>query len=189
VEPSTVNAWEKITPILIGAALSMFGGLITQGIFIWLNRRHERNTLFVAIKTELKTLRENLGGRLRGLRDTLHRQEVYRLEDFVLPMPIFDANAGKLGQLGDIDLIEHVVEVYDNLYALSSRAKFFERIPNERIDLRDLNEIHLSATTSHLMVMKLHNRLLGVPKSEQLNQDETEKETRMLVSKYQQLLV
>jgi hypothetical protein len=184
-DKTTTNpTWkEKVVPILIGGALTLVGGLISQALFLWLNRRHERATLLVALRSELKLMRENIGTDVQGFRDSLRFKQTPRPEVFILTTPIFDANAGRLGQLKDLVQIESLVYVFDSLKRLGERARFFEKISNGRLELRDLNEIHLYATFLHLDVMKLHNRLKGVTLSEDLS--ETEKETRKFVEEFQ----
>lgn len=172
---TTDPTWEeKVVPVLIGGALTLVGGLVSQGLFLWLNRRHERATLLVALRSELKLTRENIGANVQGFRDSLRSGEAPSADVFILTTPIFDANAGRLGQLQDLDLVEQIVETYDSLKSLAGRASLLKRLT-----LRDQNEIHMSATISHLQVMKLHNRLHGLTLP--VNQSETEKETRKFV--------
>ena len=168
-------------PVLVGAALALFGGLTTQAIFLWFGLRHTRNVLTVALRSELRVLRGNLGSSLDGLRLSLRQNESPRPNVFSVPTPVFDANAGSLGHIRDPDLVEYVVEVYDRLHELRALSASFRSIPNERLELRDLNEIHMFATISHVMVVKLHNRLLDISSNGAINQNNTEVESRALL--------
>ena len=73
---TTDPTWEeKVVPVLIGGALTLVGGLVSQGLFLWLNRRHERATLLVALRSELKLTRENIGANVQGFCDSLRSGE------------------------------------------------------------------------------------------------------------------
>lgn len=180
----TVNALlnsATMMPVLVGAALALLGGLITQALFLWFGLRHTRNVLTIALRSELKVLREHLGSSLNGLRLSLRQNETPRPNVFAVPTPVFDANAGSLGHIREADLVEHVVEVYNSLHELRALSDSFSGIPNEKLELRDLNEIHIFATISHVLVMKLHNRLLNVSPNGAINQNDTEAESRVLL--------
>src|SRR5687768_14414754 len=103
---------KTMIPLLLGAALALLGGIITQLIFWRASLSHSRDALLTAFLAELKIIRENLGSSVAGYRESLQANNPPTPTVFVTPTPIFNANAGHLGQLRDTDLVEHLVEVY-----------------------------------------------------------------------------
>lgn len=169
---------KTMIPLLLGAALALLGGVVTQLIFWCASLAHNKNALLTAFRAELRIIRDDIGSSLAGYRDSLRQNDPPTPAVFALPTPIFSSNAGHLGQLRDTDLVEHIVEVYSSLQALSEQAVLYKGIPNSNISLSDLNSIHLDATTTHVAVMKLHNRLTNVPLNGQINLNDTEIESR-----------
>lgn len=158
---------KTMVPLLLGAALALLGGIITQLIFWRASLSHNKTALLTAFRAELKVIRGNLGSSIAGYRESLQANDPPTPTVFVTSTPVFDANAGNLGQLKDTDLVEHIVEVYSGLHALSELACLFKNITNTSILLSDFNSVHLSATTAHLQVMNLHNRLTGIGKDKE----------------------
>jgi hypothetical protein len=176
---------KTIIPLLIGAALALLGGFFTQFVFWRIGLKHSRDILLIALRAELRVLRDNIGTSLKGYRLSFLNSMTPKPNVFAAPSPVFDANAGNLGQIRDNDLVEHIVEVYSSLHDLRERSASFSGVPNTSIELRDLNEIHMFATATHVQVMKLHNRLLEVPPDGQINQNNTEAESRKLLEEFQ----
>ncbi len=174
-------------PLLLGAALALLGGVLTQFIFWRVSLSHSRRALLSAFRAELKVIRENLGTSLAGYRLSLRDADPPTPTTFVIPTPIFSANAGHLGQLRDSDLVEHVAEVYGSVASLSEQARVYSGVANATILLRQLNAMHLTATTTHVQVMKLHNRLLRVPPDAEMNLDDVEIESRKVLKDYSKL--
>lgn len=179
---------KTVAPLLLGAALALIGGFVTQLIFWRLSLRHSKNTLLTAFRAELGVIRGSLGSEIAGYRDSLRINEPPTPTAFSRPTPIFTANAGHLGQLRDDDLVGHIVEVYNSVQALSEQAMLYKGIENSSLDLQDLNSIHLTATTTHVQVMKLHNRLTDVRPEGKINLDETEAESRKYFADHFKLL-
>ena len=169
---------KTIIPLLLGAALALFGGVVTQFIFWRVSLSYSKDALLTAFRAELRVIRGNLSSDLAGYRDSLRINDPPTPTVFSLPTPVFSANAGHLGQLRDNDLVEHIVEVYNSIQSLSEQAMLYKGINNSALNLRDLNSIHLAATTTHVQVMKLHNRLTNVPLNGKINLDDTEVESR-----------
>lgn len=169
---------KTIIPLLIGAALALLGGIITQFISWRISLSHAKEVLIIAFRAELKIIRENIGTSLSGYRLSLLDGTTPRPNVFATQTPVFNANAGHLGQLRDSDLVEHIVEVYSTLHGLTERSASFSNIPSAAIELRDLNEIHMGASITHVQVMNLHNRLTGVPTGGQTNLNDSEVESR-----------
>ena len=179
---------KTMIPLLLGAALALLGGMITQFIFWRAYLAHSKDALLSAFRAELRIVRGNLGSHLAGYRDSLRANNPPTPTVFSFQTPIFNANAGHLGQLRDADLVEHIVEVYSSMQSLSEEADLYKGVANATIDLNDLNSVHLSATTTHVQVMKLHNRLINVLPDGKISLDETEVESRALSAENAKLL-
>lgn len=179
---------KTIVPLLFGAALALFGGIVTQLAFWLLSLRHTRKTLETAFRAELKVIRENLGSTLAGYRDSLRANNPPKISVFSFPSPVFDSNAGNLGQLHDKDFVEHIVEVYSAIHALRSQSDALSNSTKDSLELCDYNEMHIDATTTHVQVIKLHNRLLGITAPDRINVDETEVESRTLMKEIHDLV-
>jgi hypothetical protein len=175
-------------PILLGAALALIGGMITQFIFLRVSLSHTKKALLSAFRAELRIIRDNMGASLGGYRKSLELGELPAPTVFAIPTPVFDANAGQLGQLRDIDFVEHIVEVYNSVQSLAEQAKVYKVTASSEISQQDLNSIHLYATVTHVQVMKLHNRLTKVSPNGKINLDETEVESRKLSAEHAALL-
>jgi hypothetical protein len=169
---------KTMIPLLLGAVLALLGGVITQLIFWHVSLTHNKDALITAFRAELRIIRDNMGSAIAGYRDSLRQNDPPTPTVFALPTPVFSSNAGHLGQLRDTDLVEQIVEVYSSLQALSEQAVLYKGIENSAISLSDLNSVHLSATTTHVQVMKLHNRLTNVPPNGKINLDDIEVESR-----------
>jgi len=169
---------KTMTPLLLGAALALLGGMLTQFIFLRIALANAKSALLSAFRAELGVIRGNLGSSIAGYRESLRANDSPTPTVFSLPTPIFSANAGSLGQLRDNDLVEHIAEVYNSLQDLAEQAAMYKGVLNSSIELRDLNSVHLSATITHVQVMKLHNRLTNVSANGKINLDDTEIESR-----------
>lgn len=179
---------KTIVPLLFGAALALIGGVVTQLAFWLLSLRHTRKTLETALRAELKVIRERLGSTLAGYRDSLRANDPPKISVFSFPSPVFDSNAGNLGQLHNKDFVEHVVEVYSAIHALRCLSDAHSNSTKDSLELRDYNEMHMDATTTHVQVIKLHNRFLGITALNGINVDETEVESREFVKELNDLV-
>jgi hypothetical protein len=179
---------KTIAPLLLGAALALLGGVITQFIFWRVSLAHSKNALLSAFRAELRTIRGNLGSSLAGYRDSLRANDPPTPTVFLQPTPVFNANAGHLGQLRDPDFVEHIVGVYSSLNSLSEQAALYKGVANSAINPDELNAVHLAATTTHVQVMKLHNRLTNVPPNGKINLDHAEVESREHFAEHVKLL-
>jgi hypothetical protein len=173
---------------IVGAILALLGGVVTQFLFWRASLSHTKNSLLAAFRAELKVIRENIGTSLNGYRDSLRKNTPPTPTAFSMQTPVFNANAGHLGQLRDIDLVEHIVEVYNGLQQLAEQASQYKGTSNGVIKLDELNSIHMSATTAHVMVMKLHNRLTDVPPNGKINKDDIEVQSSKYLEEYKGLL-
>jgi hypothetical protein len=179
---------KTIAPLLLGAVLALLGGVITQFTFWRVSLNHSKNALLSALRAELRIIRGNLGSSLAGYRNSLRANDPPTPTVFSQPTPVFNANAGHLGQLRDPDLVEHIVEVYNSLQALAEQAALYKGVANFAINPDELNSVHLSATTTHVQVIKLHNRLTNVPPTGKINLDSTEVESREHFAEHVRLL-
>lgn len=179
---------QTMVPLLVGALLALLGGVVTQFLFWRTSLSHTKNSLHAAFRAELKVIRENIGSSLAGYRDSLRNNIPPTPTVFSMQIPVFNANAGHLGQLRDIDLIEHIVEVYNSLQQLVEQASIHKGTSNEVIKLDELNSVHMSATIAHVMVIKLHNRLTAVPANGTINKDNIEIQSRKYLEEYKGLL-
>ena len=166
-------------PTLIGAGVALVGGLLSQSIFLVVARKHEHNVLLAALRAELRVLREDLGASVGGFRESLRKGEWPTPSAFIIATPVFDANVGSLGRLRDLDLVDQIVETYTTVKSATEDANRMREL-SVRL-LADFNDMHLRATFAHLLVMKLHNRLLGHVSP--VSQTTTEAETRAFVAK------
>ena len=179
---------KTVVPLLVGAVLALLGGVITQFIFWRASLSNASEALLSAFRAELRVIRGNLSSSLAGYRLSLRENDPPTPSVFALPTPVFNANAGQLGQLRDNDLVEHIVEVYGCLQALSEQASLYKGISGAAIALRELNGVHIDATAAHISVMKLHNRLAGAPSASQVNLDASEIESREHFAEHVKLL-
>jgi hypothetical protein len=175
-------------PILFGALLALFGGVLTQLIFWRISLAHSKEMLISAFRAELKNIRGTLGATLAGYRDSLRANDPPDPTVFSLPTPVFNASVGNLGQLRDADLVEHIVGFYSGLLSLSEEACRYQGIANAEIKPRDLNYVHLSATTVHVQVMDLHDRLNNIRAEARLPISDAEVESRTLFTQHAKLL-
>jgi len=187
IEDATI--WGDTTPwsLLVGAAFAMTGGFIAQFVVWAISLKHTKEALRIALRAELKSIRENLGTELQGYRDSLRMSDPPTPTVFARHMPIFLANASNLGQLRDNDLVEQIVEVYSGLQDLTDRANQYKNVSNASIGHSQLNEIQFSATAAHVSVMKLHNTMCNVPQKGKLSRDNTEVESRRLLAEIRDL--
>lgn len=175
--------------LLFGAALAASGGLITQLILNSKTKKDAKKALLVGITSELQVMRQDFITHIVGVRVSLRDDEqLPRPDDFSASTVVFDANAGSLGQLGDPDLVEHLVQVYSTVHHLKDEANRFRSTPNNLLQRYDVEVYHSTATTTHLGVMKLHNTLSRGKDSGPHNIHDTEEETRELVKVWHERL-
>ncbi len=152
----------EMNPVIVGAALAVAGGLLTQALFLWSSRCHTKKVLLIALKAELKLLREQIGSSITGICKASNNDERPKLDVFSLATPVFDANAEHLGNIQDPDLVEQIVEVYGTVYEIREKSRLFSNLPNESSNDRFVAEILLSSIPLHVQAVKLHGRLVKV---------------------------
>jgi hypothetical protein len=151
--------WILATNLAVGALLAMLGGMATQLVVRWVSRRDAKQALITALTAEILCARESLSASLSGFRDSLRASNPPTPTTFSTPTIIYYANAGRLGDLRDYDLIEHIVDVYSSINDLCNESLRYQGIANSAVELSQLNAIHMDATVTHVKAIKLHTRL------------------------------
>ena len=151
--------------------------------------RERTDALLVALTSELKVMRDDFNIHISVLRKSMQSQSDKRLvrpDDFSASTVVFDANAGSLGQLGDADLVENLVEIYSQVHQLRDTANRYSAVPNDFIERNDVQQHHYSATAMQIGVMQLHNRLKHGKDTGPRSIHDTEEETRKLCKHWSQ---
>lgn len=173
---------EAISGMVVTAALTLAASVIAQAIFWAVTLRHRRQTIVAALRAELKVLRGTISSDVEGYRASLRKGDPPTPTVFAYPTSVFDSAVGNLGQVRDDDLVEHIVETYTMIKSLSEDANAYRNIGNADISLSELNEVYLSAVSTQVSILKLHNRLKGQPYSDV--DDDSESETLRDLAKH-----
>lgn len=168
---------KTIVPVLLGALLALLGGAVTHFVFWRASVNNSRNALRIELAAELQVVRQDLSSALSSYRKALRTPETPAIVDFVCSTPVFDANAGHLGQLREPGLISYIIATYSSIRTLSDRAKVHYAIDPTELPKYAFNNIHSYATATHIQVIKLHTSLARLHGDDRVPCDETEAES------------